>query len=160
MTSDDDTTRPGASGPRKGGGLTAAFAAVLAGLFGQPGGASADALGATLSAEEALEKARAGEVILVDIRTPAEWRATGAPEPAVLADMQSRQFGETLLAALEGDRGKPIAVICRSGRRSAMVARQLKSAGFSAVYDVPEGMSGSGAGPGWLARGLPLRPAP
>lgn len=37
-----------------------------------------------------------------------------------------------------------------------MVARALSRYGYTRVYDVPEGMSGSRAGPGWLARGLPV----
>jgi hypothetical protein len=34
---------------------------------------------------------------------------------------------------------------------------RLASAGFTDVLDVPEGMLGSGAGPGWIASALPLR---
>jgi len=40
--------------------------------------------------------------------------------------------------------------------RSARVSNQLIAAGFTYIIDVPEGMLGSAAGPGWLERGLPL----
>jgi hypothetical protein len=32
----------------------------------------------------------------------------------------------------------------------------LENAGFTNIIDVPEGMMGSRAGPGWLKRGLPV----
>jgi rhodanese-related sulfurtransferase len=32
----------------------------------------------------------------------------------------------------------------------------LQEMGFSRVYNVKEGMAGSGAGPGWVRRGLPV----
>ena len=35
-------------------------------------------------------------------------------------------------------------------------ADHLREAGFTNIIDVPEGMLGSGAGPGWLKSGLPL----
>lgn len=53
-----------------------------------------------------------------------------------------------------------MAVICRTGRRSAAAERLLERNGFSHVYNVVEGMAGSSAGPGWLARGLPIEPSP
>jgi rhodanese-related sulfurtransferase len=40
--------------------------------------------------------------------------------------------------------------------RSSRLSRTLRDAGYSNVIDVPEGMLGSYAGPGWLERGLPL----
>jgi hypothetical protein len=36
------------------------------------------------------------------------------------------------------------------------MSAHLKKAGFTQILDVPEGMQGSGAGPGWLSRGLPF----
>ncbi|RME66926.1 MAG: hypothetical protein D6782_03490, partial [Alphaproteobacteria bacterium] len=34
-------------------------------------------------------------------------------------------------------------------------ARRLRTAGFTAVWDIREGMLGNRLGAGWLARGLP-----
>ena len=39
---------------------------------------------------------------------------------------------------------------------STQVQRYLQSQGFTNVYNVKEGMAGSGAGPGWIKRGLPV----
>ena len=36
--------------------------------------------------------------------------------------------------------------------------RCLKAQGYTQVYNVREGMAGSNAGPGWLARKLPVEP--
>jgi hypothetical protein len=36
------------------------------------------------------------------------------------------------------------------------MSARLAEAGFTGIVDVPEGMLGSSAGPGWLARDLPV----
>lgn len=111
---------------------------------------------ATLAPHEAHAKAMAGEIVLVDIRTPAEWRRTGVPAGAVAVDMRDPAFEERLLAALSGDRTAPVAVICASGGRSARMQERLAAAGFPRVLDVTEGVVGGWNGPGWIARGLPV----
>lgn len=109
-----------------------------------------------LSAPEALARAQLGEILLVDIRRPDEWQATGIPLGAVPLDLRRDDFVEALLAEAGGDRARPVALICARGVRSARLGKRLSQAGFTAILDVPEGMLGSGAGPGWLARGLPV----
>lgn len=108
-----------------------------------------------LTAEEAFREASAGRLVLVDIRTPGEWAATGVGRGAYPLDMRRNDFPQALLALMGGDPDRPVALICASGGRSARLARRLRQAGFSRVHDVPEGMTGSRAGPGWIARGLP-----
>ncbi len=110
-----------------------------------------------LTAPEALEGVRSDALVLVDIRRPDEWAATGVPEGALTLDMRRADFGEALQAVV-GDPGTPIALICARGIRSRAMANQLRQDGFTHILDVPEGMLGSGAGPGWLARGLPVTP--
>lgn len=118
--------------------------------------ACSQAAGPSLSPEEALAKAQAGEITLVDIRTPPEWRQTGVAPVARRIDMTNPKFLEQLMQDMGGDRAAPIALICRTGNRSGYLQTQLQSIGFTNVYDVPEGMAGSKAGPGWIRRGLPL----
>jgi rhodanese-related sulfurtransferase len=65
-------------------------------------------------------------------------------------------FTNALLDKVKGDKNAPIALICRTGNRTTQVQRYLQSQGFTNVYNVKEGMAGSGAGPGWLKRGLPV----
>ncbi len=112
--------------------------------------------GATMTPAEAHAAAGAGEILLVDIRRPDEWAKTGVPEVAEALDMRDSAFVDKVLAARRSD-DQPVAVICARGVRSARLARRMTDAGITPVIDVPEGMLGSGAGPGWLARGLPLK---
>lgn len=109
-----------------------------------------------LTAPEALELVQAGQITLIDIRRPDEWARTGLPQGAVALDMRRADFGSALLAALEGDRSAPVALICARGVRSARLGAALRKAGFENLMEVPEGMLGSGAGPGWVKRGLPV----
>lgn len=108
-----------------------------------------------ISATDAHARAIAGDIILVDIRRPDEWRLTGLGEGAVPLDMRRRDFAEVLGNLTGPDRTRPVALICAAGVRSARTARRLEKAGFTNVLNVPEGMTGSAAGPGWLRRGLP-----
>lgn len=132
--------------------------AVLGGAAAAGYGAFAYRLpeGPVLSAPEALQAATDGRLILVDIRRPDEWAATGSPAPAHRLDMRDPAFTDRLRQLAQGDSTRPIALICAAGVRSARLAARLRDAGFTNVSDVAEGMRGSAAGPGWLARGLPL----
>ncbi len=115
---------------------------------------------ATISAPEALKKAEAGEVTIVDIRTPEEWRQTGIAPDAALVNLYMpggpAGFLRGMVAAVGGDKSRPVALICRTGNRSTRAAEFLAAQGFTNVFNVKEGMAGSGAGPGWLKRGLPV----
>lgn len=116
--------------------------------------------GPTLSARDARDQVQAGAITLIDVRTPGEWRQTGAPVGAALIDMNNPQgpqgFVDAVLAQVKGDRNAPIALICRSGNRSTYMQKVLEDQGFTRVYNVREGMGGSAAGPGWIKQGLPI----
>lgn len=118
------------------------------------------AAGATLSAPEALAAAEAGRLVIIDIRTPPEWRQTGVAKGASLINMRHPQgapgFLAEVLQRVGGDKGAPIALICRTGNRTTQVQKYLEAQGFTRVYNIKEGMAGSAAGPGWLRRGLPV----
>ncbi|QIK36845.1 rhodanese-like domain-containing protein [Caldichromatium japonicum] len=133
--------------------LSSQLIALVVGLIGLNLVQAADLV---LSPDEALAKARAGELTLIDIRTPPEWRETGVPVGAKRLDMTDPRFLDRLLELIKGDKSAPIALICRTGNRSGYVVQQLQRLGFSQIYDIPEGMAGSRAGPGWLRRGLPI----
>lgn len=109
-----------------------------------------------ISAEDAHSRAKSGGLVLVDVRTPGEWRRTGVPEGALTISMQDPALGEKLQAATAGRRDTPVALICATGVRSGQVATAMARAGYTQVYSVAEGMHGSAAGAGWLRRGLPL----
>lgn len=112
--------------------------------------------GGVLSASEAHSQAQAGKILLVDIRTPEEWAKTGSGAGAKRLDMRRDDFVAALDKLLGGDRSKPVALICAKGVRSSRLSRALRAGGYSNIIDVPEGMMGSYAGPGWLERDLPV----
>ena len=116
---------------------------------------------ATMTAEEAHRAHKAGEVVLIDIRTPEEWADGGMPEGAVPLTLQDPDINAKLNAILARAGDRPLALICRTGGRSGWLSAQLESAGLTNVIDVTEGVYGSAAGPGWIRRGLPVeRPGP
>jgi len=108
---------------------------------------------ASLSAREAYDAARAGALLLLDIRTPEEWRDTGLPQGATALDVETPAF-EVRLAGLRLDHpGKRIALIDRSGALSASIRTKLAGRGFRDIVAVRGGMLGPG---GWLAEKLPV----
>lgn len=108
-----------------------------------------------LTPAEALGAAARGEILLVDVRRPDEWAATGIPQHGVGIDMRRSDFLGAVQAA-RGTAALPVAVICARGVRSSRVAKMFEAAGIGPIIDIPEGMLGSRAGPGWLERGLPV----
>jgi rhodanese-related sulfurtransferase len=113
----------------------------------------------TLSVEAAHARATSGDLLLVDIRRPDEWARTGLGEGAHPLDMRRNDFLPAFLEFRQ-EAEMPAAVICARGVRSRRLAAAMAEAGIGGVLDVPEGMLGSGAGPGWLRKGLPVVPWP
>ena len=75
------------------------------------------------------------EAALIDVRTPGEF-AQGHIAAAVNVDWNGDSFVEKVKAAYLLD--KPLAVYCRSGRRSAAAAKALASEGYT-VYNLKGG---------------------
>mgnify|MGYP002626579920 CR=1 FL=1 len=136
----------------------AAFLFAMA-LMTVPALAAEDGL---MPADEAAALAAGGELTIIDVRSPREWRETGVPEGASRVTIHHpggmEGFLAEVLEAVEGDRERPIAFICAAGGRSSAAQQLAREAGFTEVADIDEGMLGSGAGPGWIARGLPTEP--
>jgi glyoxylase-like metal-dependent hydrolase (beta-lactamase superfamily II)/rhodanese-related sulfurtransferase len=87
-----------------------------------------------------------GHVQLVDVRMPGEWEK-GHIESARLKPLPKLT---TMLDDL--DRGRPVAVHCKSGYRSSIAASLLQCAGFSQVINVIGGFDA------WQTCGLPAHP--
>lgn len=113
-------------------------------------------VGEQISVSQAHEMAQAGEIVLIDIRRPDEWQATGSPGSGHRLDMRREDFTQALLELTGGAQDARVALICARGVRSSRLTNRLTEAGFSNIIDVPEGMLGSGAGPGWIREGLPI----
>ncbi len=93
--------------------------------------------------KELLESGK--ELMLIDVRTPVEF-AEGHIEGAVNSDIEGGAFS-AFIADL--DKEGTYVVYCRSGRRSALAAQAMVSAGFTHVYDL-------GGIVDWQAAGYPV----
>ena len=69
------------------------------------------------------------EVQLVDVRTPAEYAEGHIPD-AVNMDVNGASFAAEIATL---DPARPVALYCRSGRRSKLAAEQVVKAGFEVV---------------------------
>ena len=139
--------------------LAVAGPLAVAGLADTRQARAGDASGPVIAADEAQRLAQAGEILLIDVRSPQEWRQTGVPAGARAVTIHDPNGLVGFLGAVQrelgGDFDSPIAVICARGNRSSLAQSALNEAGYSRVLNIREGMLGSVDGPGWLARGLP-----
>lgn len=83
---------------------------------------------------EALHAAlKAGTAVLVDVREPSEWLATGTAKDAALLPLSDlRGARQRWKPFLEQHRGRELLLYCRSGARSSMAAGLLRREGFNA----------------------------
>ena len=110
---------------------------------------------ALISPREAFEGAKAGTLVLIDIRSPTEWADTGVPQGTIRLDAETAGF-EVRLAGLRLDNpGKRIALIDRTGGLSSSVRQKLAGRGWRDLVAVRGGMLGQD---GWLAEKLPVEP--
>ncbi|NVO27960.1 rhodanese-like domain-containing protein [Donghicola sp. C2-DW-16] len=101
-------------------------------------GAKADNVELAALSGPALEQSE--DMLVVDIRTPDEWKQTGVIKGAALVTYTS---AEAFLQAI-GPRlapGQNVALVCRSGNRSARAANQIADAFAGRVIDVEGGMN-------------------
>ncbi len=84
--------------------------------------------------------------LLLDVREPAEYSALHAPNAKLipLGQLSAR------LQEIAEYKDKPIVVICRSGRRSAIAVSQLQEAGYKQASNVKGGMLA------WESNGLEI----
>lgn len=101
----------------------------------------------TLSPDDFQSSIADGAVQLVDVRTPEEY-AEQHINGAINIDVYEDSFIEQCKARLDKDR--PVAVYCRSGKRSANAACQLRKAGFKRVLNLDGGITA------WLDAAKPV----
>ena len=107
--------------------------------------ASADSLAPAVDVKLAATLQSQG-AFLLDVREPSEFAEVHARNATLipLGQLQSR------LNEIAQYKDKPVAVICRSGRRSAQGAEILRKAGFIQVANVEGGTNA------WVSAGLPV----
>ena len=98
----------------------------------------------SIDAAEAARRLESGEIVLVDVREPNEWRS-GRARGAKHVPLATIPHKLKTLAA----HGKPIAFICRSGGRSATACGAARKHGIEAL-NVHGGMGA------WQRAGLPV----
>ena len=131
-------------------------AALLSGIATRSHAFTSSIESGKLTVRDAHKLATSGAITLIDIRRPDEWRLTGVGRGAIPIDMRDRNFTQKLLTHAS-DKNASVALICARGVRSHHMTRRLRKGGFTNIIDVPEGMLGSRAGPGWIKTGLPVR---
>ena len=110
--------------------LVALLVAMLAGCGQSPAGAGVD-----ISVDEALRLWQNKEAIIIDVRTPGEYRDGHIPGVVnIPLDELEKRIGEI-------PKDKKVVLICRTGSRSAQGTRLLRSKGFNNVYNSTGGMS-------------------
>ena len=141
-------------------GLGAGLALGALAMTGRPAVSAEATPSGDITGPEALERSRSGEVTIVDVRSPQEWRQTGLPAGAKAVTIHDPEGIAGFVAALKlsvgNDLDRPVALICARGNRSTLAQNALQAAGFTRILNIKEGMLGSASGPGWLARELPL----
>jgi rhodanese-related sulfurtransferase len=107
-----------------------AFFTVLATLF------TACALPAQtgiITPKEAMDMIEKHEdTLLLDVRTPEEYREKRIPGSVLLPDYEVKDK----ISELAPDKSTRIIVYCRSGRRSASAVKTLMDLGYENVYDL------------------------
>jgi rhodanese-related sulfurtransferase len=105
---------------------------------------------ARITPAAAAQRVSEGKAVLVDVREPAEWKATGVAAPAVLLPKSDFDGAQKLWTKfLEQNRGKEVILYCHSGRRAAAVAAALATQGIH--------VANAGGFADWQSAGLPTR---
>jgi len=128
-----------------------------------------------LSSTEAYALLQAeADIVLIDVRTPAEWTFVGRPDmattgrPCLFIPWQGWPGGALNPEFIDNVReaGVPpeatVLLLCRSGQRSRLAAVALTGAGFARCYNIADGFEGPkdeaehrGTRTGWKVAGLP-----
>lgn len=91
-----------------------------------------------------LQPLLSGECCLIDVREPVEHAEMHIPAAKLIP------LGQLEKRAQEIDRGVPVIVMCRGGKRGAEAMSQLKALGFTDVRNLEGGILA------WKQAGLPL----
>lgn len=105
-----------------------------------------EAAATNLGAVDFQKKTQEAGVVIVDVRTPAEF-ATGHLEGAININAEGASF-DSEIAQLDKDAS--YAVYCQSGRRSGNAVSAMKEAGFTNLFNLSSGIQD------WVGAGLPV----
>ena len=137
--------------------------------------AGVNAYAGDVTPQEAWERLQSDpQAMLVDVRTPEEWRSIGLPDlrsaKGRLAKISWKLFPNYTLnpdfvaqfKATGANRNALLYFLCRSGGRSTDAAIAMAAAGYAKCYNITGGFEGKpdasgqrGTVEGWKAAGLP-----
>jgi hydroxyacylglutathione hydrolase len=116
------------------GGILLLLLLMVAGSFAGCGQGQVQA-GADVSVDEALRLWQSKEAVIIDVRTPDEYREGHIPDVVnIPLDELEKRMGEV-------PKDKKVVLICRTGSRSAQGTKLLRSKGFANVFNSTGGMS-------------------
>lgn len=124
------------------------------GAAGLAGSALAQGL-PSVSVRDAHEAARAGRMVIVDIRRPDEWAESGVAEGAIRLNMLDPDFPQRLVALKQQSGDKELGIICRTANRTDYVQKAFARHNFRLV-NIRGGMAGNPEDQGWIDAGLPV----
>ncbi|WP_198245018.1 rhodanese-like domain-containing protein [methane-oxidizing endosymbiont of Gigantopelta aegis] len=112
-----------------------------------------------LSVEEVEALQKQGDVLIIDVRTPEEWKQTGVipgSVPLQFFDKDGNALTQTWLTQFDQLRkspDQPVILVCRSGHRSGLVGNFLtKKLGLEHINHLSTGLKS------WLKAGKPVKP--
>lgn len=91
----------------------------------------------TISPQKVADKAEGGQVDLIDVRTPAEFREVHA-KPARNVPLDTLDPAG-VMSERNGAADKPLYVICKSGNRASQACQKFHAAGYDNVVNVEGG---------------------
>ena len=105
---------------------------------------------AKISPQEALQKVQNEQAHLIDVRTPAEFRAIHAvgAENHDLSKLNAEYINEHILPGVSG---RPLLLLCKSGHRASMAAELFQKLNTPKVFVVDGGTDL------WNEQGLPVK---
>ncbi|MCS7300779.1 MAG: rhodanese-like domain-containing protein [Fimbriimonadales bacterium] len=98
----------------------------------------------TLTPREVYEQREKKDVLIIDVRTPEEFRQERIKEA------QNKPLGEIQKWVKELPKDKKIIFVCRSGNRSGQAQRVAQQEGYTNTYNMQGGMLA------WRREGLPI----
>ena len=100
----------------------------------------------TLSAKDFQQKTKESNAVIIDVRSPGEFNSEHISGASNI-NVESDQFGEQISKL---DRSKSYLVYCGVGKRSALAAELMRSAGFKKVFNLDGGLEA------WKKENLPV----
>jgi rhodanese-related sulfurtransferase len=101
-----------------------------------------------VSPSEAKQKMGAKDAFLLDIRSAREIKSLGAIDGALVMEHGKVIFN---IKKKVHDANSPLFVICKKGKRSALIAQQLQEMGYKDVHPIKGGIIA------WKKAGLPIK---